>query len=118
MAFGGEGLFHGGQGYTHIFGRAKYFDDENEFNATLSTANTFSTSYARKIGQFVHLAAEYEVNLSTRKSLMNCGWEFILRRGQARVSGTISTEGIIATQVAKVVDPMTTVFFKSILDHS
>uniref|UniRef100_A0A7S2R748 Mitochondrial import receptor subunit TOM40 n=1 Tax=Mucochytrium quahogii TaxID=96639 RepID=A0A7S2R748_9STRA len=116
IALGGEGFYHHAQGYSHIFARGKYHDDKNIATATYTTLNTFAANYVRKVSDRVSLAAEIEVNLTNNESLMNMGWEFALRT--ARVSGTVSTEGIVAAQVIQMLDPTLSLYFNAILDYS
>jgi len=115
-ALGGEGMFHAGQGYTHLFGRAKYMDETNQATLTYNTVNTLSASYFRKVSDTLGMAAEIDINLNSNESIMNFGADFLFR--QARVQWTMSTEGIMATQVTHMVEPGFSLFLNAILDHS
>ncbi|GBG25335.1 Mitochondrial import receptor subunit TOM40-like [Hondaea fermentalgiana] len=117
LAMGGEGFYHHSQGMSHVLARAKYQDENQAATATLTTLNTVSANYLRKVNQRVNLAAEIEVNLANRDSIANVGWEFALR--QSRVSGTFALDGsIVAAQVLQMIDPTVSLFFNAILDHS
>jgi len=117
LALGGEGFYHHSQGMSHVLARAKYSDEKQAATATLTTLNTVSANYLRKVNQRVNLAAEIEVNLANHDSVANVGWEFALR--QSRVSGTFALDGsIVAAQVLQMIDPTVSLFFNAILDHS
>jgi len=116
ISLGGEGMYHHGQGMSHVFARAKYDDRLNVATATITSFNTLSANYLRKVSDHLNLAAEIEVSLENKQSMMNLGWEFLFR--QSKVMGTISTEGVVSAQVMQMVDQGVALTFNAILDHS
>jgi len=115
LAMGGEGFYTHAQGAGHIVARAKFTDDDQIATATLTTLNTASANYVRKVNERVNLAAELEVNLSNLESIANIGWEFALR--QSRVSGTFDGK-VITGQLVQMIDPSVSLYFNAMLDHS
>mmetsp|Transcript_9474 Transcript_9474/g.10909 ORF Transcript_9474/g.10909 Transcript_9474/m.10909 type:complete len:381 (-) Transcript_9474:151-1293(-) len=115
IAMGAESFYHHGQGVSHIFARGKYDNGKDIATATLTTMGSVSANYARKVNDRVTLAAEFEVALDSKQSQMNFGYEFMLR--QSKISGVISTEGIIQTQIQEALMPGFAVIFNGILDH-
>ncbi len=116
LALGGEGILHAGQGYTHIFGRAKWTDEKNQLCLTYSTLNHCTATYFRKVNERVGLSAELEVSIANKESVMNMGWEFALR--QARVKGSITSEGAVMAVIEHQLEPGFTLQMNAMLDHS
>mmetsp|Transcript_16033 Transcript_16033/g.19057 ORF Transcript_16033/g.19057 Transcript_16033/m.19057 type:complete len:228 (-) Transcript_16033:942-1625(-) len=116
IAMGAEGFYHHGQGVSHVFARGKYDNGKDIATATLTTMGSLSTNYVRKVNDRVTLAAELEVALDSYQSRMNFGYEFMLR--QSKISGVISTEGVIQTQITEAIMPGFAIIFNGILDHA
>lgn len=115
MAFGAEAFYHHGQGASHIMARTRYADGNDIATATLTTMGTISANYVRKVSERVSLASELQISLADRQSTMNVGYEFLLRT--SKISGVLSTEGIIQTQIQEMLVPGLSIIFNAILDH-
>ena len=115
MSFGAEAFYHHGQGASHIMARTRYEDGSDIATATLTTMGTISANYVRKVSERVSLASEFQVSLADRQSTMNVGYEFLLRT--SKISGVVSTEGVIQTQIQEMLVPGLSIIFNGILDH-
>lgn len=117
LNMGAEAFHHSGQGVSHIFGKAMLSLNENKdiVNATTSTMGGVNISYARKVSDRVSLAAELDYNVFNNQSSMNVGYEFLLR--QSKISGVISSDGTIQSQITEAIAPGFQIIFNAILNH-
>lgn len=115
LSMGAEAFYHHGQGASHIVARSRYADGNDIATATLTTMGTVSANYVRKVSERVSLASEIQVSLADRQSSMNVGYEFLLRT--SKLSGVVSTEGVIQSQIQEMLVPGLSIIFNAILDH-